>query len=74
MSRKSAISAVPASRVLVDPRLLNIEQTAAYLGCTETFARSLAWSRACKFLRLGKRILFDKSDLDLFVEQQKAAQ
>ena len=54
-----------------EPRLLNVKSAAAYMGATVWFVRSLAWSRAVPFVVFGKRILFDKQDLDKYVENQK---
>jgi hypothetical protein len=41
------------------------------LGATPWFVRSLAWERAIPYTRLGKRLLFDRIDLDQFLESQK---
>ncbi len=55
----------------VEPRLLRIKEAAAYLGATVWFLRSLAWSRTVPYVVFGKRILFDRADLDRYVESQK---
>ncbi len=68
MSRKKDIppvAAVPA------PRLLRIAQAAAYLGCTVWFLRGLLWSRRLPYIKLGRRFLVDRADLDTFVEYEK---
>jgi excisionase family DNA binding protein len=57
----------------VESRLLNIKQTAAYMGATIWAIRSLAWSRAVPFLKIGNKILFDRKDLDSFIESNKVA-
>ena len=57
----------------VEPRLLRIKEAAAYLGATVWFIRSLAWSRAVPHVVFGKRILFDRADLDRYLESQKRA-
>lgn len=54
----------------IEPRLLRIKEAADYLNATVWFVRSLVWS-GFPHLRLGKRILLDRADLDLFVERQK---
>jgi excisionase family DNA binding protein len=54
----------------IGPRLLRIKEAADYLNATVWFVRSLVWS-GFPHLRLGKRILLDRADLDLFVERQK---
>lgn len=70
MKSRKKLQATP---VAVEPRLLGIKATAAYLGVTTWFARSLYWNRTIPTLRLGKRILFDKADLDRYVESQKVS-
>ncbi len=70
-SRKSRKNSSPVSPTVVEPRLLGVAAAAAYLGCTLWYTRSLVWNRAVPYLRLGKRILFDKSDLDSYIDQQK---
>lgn len=52
-------------------RLLTIKQAATYLGCTIWFMRTLAWERRVPFLKLGKRIVFDRVDLDAFITAEK---
>jgi len=55
----------------VTPRMLTVQDAAKYLGCTIWFVRSLVWDQKVRSLTFGKRIVFDRADLDLFVEQQK---
>jgi excisionase family DNA binding protein len=57
----------------VQPRLLNVRQAAEYLSCKVCAIRQLQWSREIPFLKIGKFILFDKQDLDAFVNAQKTA-
>jgi len=61
---------VPAARA-VEPRLLQIKDAAAYLSATVWFLRTLAWERKIAFVRAGHRLLFDKKDLDAFIERAK---
>lgn len=63
---------IAVSTAPLEPRLLGVESAAAYLGCAKWAVRTLAWQRKVPFIRIGRRILFDKADLDKFVEQQKA--
>ena len=65
---KKAVKSVPAP---VQPRLLNVQQAANYLGVTVFFIRTLQWERQVRGLRLGHRLLFDQKDLDAFVEKAK---
>ncbi len=53
------------------PRLLRVKEAAAYLSTTPWFIRSLVWAKSIPHVRLGKRILFDRADLDRYVDQQK---
>lgn len=54
----------------LEPRLLRIKDAARYLNATIWFVRSLVWS-GFPHLRLGKRILIDRSDLDAYIDRQK---
>jgi excisionase family DNA binding protein len=54
-----------------ESRLLNVRAAAAYLSATVWFVRTLAWSRAVPYVVFGNRILFDKQDLDKFIENKK---
>jgi excisionase family DNA binding protein len=54
----------------LEPRLLRIKDAARYLNATVWFVRSLVWS-GFPHLRLGRRILIDRSDLDAYVDRQK---
>jgi len=55
-----------------ESRLLTICATASYLSSTVWFVRRLAWERRVPFLHFGNRVLFDKADLDKYIESQKA--
>jgi len=57
----------------IEPRLLSIKDAATYLSCTIWAVRSLAWNRKVPSLKIGNRILFDKKDLDAYVERSKSA-
>jgi excisionase family DNA binding protein len=68
MARASKkISVVPA----VQPRLLTIRAAAAYLSASVWAIRTLAWSQAVPYVKIGNRILFDRADLDAYVERAK---
>jgi excisionase family DNA binding protein len=56
----------------VEPRLLDVRQAAQYLACSVHAIRQLQWSRAIPSLKIGKRIQFDRADLDRYVDQTKA--
>jgi len=65
--KKVAIGPVSAP----EPRLLSVKAAAIYLGAAVWFVRTLAWNRAVPFVKFGSRILFDKTDLDNYIQQQK---
>jgi excisionase family DNA binding protein len=52
--------------------MYTVKTASEYLGATEWFVRTQVWGKKIKFLRFGKRIVFDKADLDLYIEGQKA--
>jgi excisionase family DNA binding protein len=53
--------------------MLTVKDAAAYLGTTVWFIRSQVWDRKLPALKFGKRLVFDRADLDAFVEAQKRA-
>ena len=60
----------PIDQALHSP-LLNIEAAAAYLNTTVWSIRNLVWGGRVPFLKLGKRYLFIKKDLDQFIEKER---
>jgi excisionase family DNA binding protein len=57
----------------ITPRLLNIRDASKYLSCSVWILRQLEWSGKLPAVRnLGRKLLFDKSDLDRLVELAKA--
>ena len=60
-----------AEQPLIQPRLLTIPQTAQYLASTTWAVRKLAWASVVPYIRLGAKILFDRADLDRFLEHAK---
>jgi len=61
----------PSATPSIEPRMLTVKHAAAYLGATVWFVRSLAWSRKVPHSVFGKRIVFDRADLDRYVDSQK---
>jgi excisionase family DNA binding protein len=57
----------------VEPRLYDLDAAAEYLCTTVWFLRQQIWNRRIPFLKLGKKYVFDKTDLDVFVDGQKVA-
>ena len=68
MSSKNKAVPVP----VLDTRMLTVKAAAVYLGATVWFVRSLAWGGKVPYLKFGKRLVFDKADLDKFIEKSKA--
>ena len=66
MATKKA-QATPA----LQPRLLNVEESAAYLSTTTWAIRKLAWAKDVPHIKLGTRLLFDRQDLDRFIDRAK---
>ena len=57
----------------LEARLLTVQQASKYLGTTVRCMRSLAWNKEVPSIRLGKRLLFDRQDLDAFIAAKKCA-
>jgi excisionase family DNA binding protein len=55
----------------LESRLLNVRAAATYLSCTVWAVRSLVWNREIPSLKIGNRLLFDRKDLDDFIERIK---
>jgi excisionase family DNA binding protein len=55
----------------IQPRLLNIEDAAAYLSTTVWAMRKLVWAKDVPHIKLGTRLLIDKQDLDSFINHAK---
>ena len=49
-------------------RLLDVEGAAEYLSVTPRFIRRLVAERRVPFVKLGRHLRFDPSDLDRFVD------
>ena len=54
-----------------DRRYLWIKEAAEYLRATEWFMYSLTWKRAIPFMKIGKRLVFDRIDLDNYMQNAK---
>jgi len=54
-------------------RLFGVSQAAAYMGTTVWKIRTLFWEQKLRGVRLGHRLLFDRSDLDACIERIKDA-
>lgn len=61
------------AKTTIEPRMLTVKEAAVYLGATVWFVRELVWGRKVRSLKFGKRIVFDRADLDAFIEHEKRA-
>ena len=52
-------------------RLLSVEDASAYLGISRWTMRGLGWNGEIPQVKIGRRVLFDRRDLDAFVERSK---
>jgi len=68
---KVSLSA-PALVAAESPRLLTVQQAAAYLSVTVWYVRDqFIRGKRVPHVKLGRRHLFDRKDLDAFVESVK---
>ncbi len=61
----------------VDPAsasLLSIEQLADWLGVTDRFIRRLVAERRIPFLKIGKFIRFDPTEIEPWLDSQRVAE
>jgi len=68
---RSLSSAIPSQPEV--PRLLTLKAAAAYLSCSLWAIRSLVWDKSIPAIRVGRRVVIDRADLDAFIEARKAA-
>ncbi len=56
---------------LIQPRLLSQQDAASYLGISYWTIRDLVFRRDIPFVRIGRRILVDRVDLDAYLDRSK---
>jgi excisionase family DNA binding protein len=62
----------PCSNTTPEPkRGLTVQEAAAYLSTTVPAIRQLIYKRELPFVKLGKRHIIDRLDLDKWIEKQK---
>ena len=59
------------SQQVVEARVLTVKQTAQYIGMSVWFVRELVYGRKVPYVLLGTKIMFDRSDLDDYLESKK---
>ncbi len=52
-------------------RLLSVPEAASYLGVSVWTIRGLGWNGEIPEVKIGRRKLFDREDLDRFIERSK---
>ena len=55
----------------MENRLLSVEGSARYLGVRKSTIYSWAARRQIPSVKIGRRLLFDRKDLDKMIEEQK---
>jgi excisionase family DNA binding protein len=67
-----AAVAVPVAPPQSNPaRGLRVSEAAAYLGVTIFFVRDAVWKNQLPAMKLGRRLIILKDDLDMFLETMK---
>ncbi len=56
---------------LGEKRLISVEEAAKYLGVQKSTIYSWAWRRKIPSVKMGRRLLFDREDLDRMIEVGK---
>jgi len=54
-----------------EKRLISVEEAARYLGVQKSTIYSWAWRRKIPSVKMGRRLLFDREDLDQMIEAGK---
>ncbi len=73
-SRKKKAKRKPKRKPCIIPgiqRLYSVKEAASYLRLSPWTIRSLGWNGGIPQVRIARRILFDREDLDQFVERSK---
>ena len=55
----------------LEPRLVSQQAAATYLGISYWTVRDLVFRREIPFVRIGRRILVDRADLDAYLDRSK---
>jgi excisionase family DNA binding protein len=73
---KTATTATPAATesqtTKLTPRLLTIKAAAAYLSVAVWAIRELVWSKELRAIRIGRRFVISRDDLDAFINRKLA--
>ena len=55
----------------IEPRLFSQQEAAAYLGISYWTIRDLVFRKELSFVKIGRRILIDRQDLDAYLDRSK---
>lgn len=53
------------------PRGLRVAEAAAYLGATVYFVRDAVWKNQLPAMKLGRRLIITRENLDAFIDRMK---
>jgi len=72
MSAKKTLATQQSTTELpLSPRGLRVREAAAYLGTTVFFVRDAVWKNQLPAMKLGRRLIIAREDLDRFLDEQK---
>jgi len=54
-----------------EPRLLSQQEAGRYLGISYWTIRDLVFRREIPFIKIGRRVLVDRRDLDAYLDRSK---
>ena len=57
--------------IVVEPRLLSQHEAARYLGISYWTVRDLVFRRDIPFVKIGRRVLVDRLDLNAYLDRSK---
>ncbi len=70
-NRKQPKATTSPSVATIVPRMLNAADAARYLGVGTFALRGLHWESKLRGVFIGRRLLFDRNDLDKYVDALK---
>ena len=74
MSKRNEIPSAAQSNKIespIAPRGLRVKEAAAYIGTTVFFVRDAVWKNELPAMKLGRRLIIAREDLDRFLDEQK---
>jgi len=57
---------------ILQKRLYSIKELVSEVGGTEWFWRCQIWDGRLPFVQVGRKMLVDREDIDIFIENHKA--